>query len=605
MGKRIFFIITIFMVLIIFPMVSAKEGEMKLLAMSQKEGEIRGHVADLHLKITPGSGRVYMDTYPLTELDTQISIRFAREIACDYLPEKDCSKYNFYYTIRSNSIMIGGPSAGAALTMLTISTLEGWETDDEYTITGTINPGGFIGTVGGMGVKLDAASKAGIETVFVPTGSLEAEKRLFNMTADLHNESIRDPERIAEEKNIDIIEVSTLDDVLYRLKGIKPEYERIDIIANEKYKSTMQQISAGLCNRTQDLLGKIDNRNDTLYLTAKNLSSQSKAAIENNAHYSASSFCFGANVNLNQLKLTEKNLSGNEAKETIQKLLNKTDELDEILEKEMQGTINDLQTYMIVKERLNEAKNFAIRANSSLEINDTASLIYNLAYSEERLESAKYWSMFLGIEGKKFQMDQKSLENSCIRKLSEAEERLQYASLHVGGAVQNIRDTLDFAHDNRGDEEYALCLFRASKAKAEADLILGSMGVTQKNIDDYIDTKLRAIENIIKNQQDSGIFPILGYSYYEYAKSLRETDPHSAMLYSEYALELSKIEFYFSSPDDEKNLQDLTSPLESFDTKIFFYFLLGIILGILFTLMFYPFINRKEDEHLKIRIKRK
>lgn len=592
------------MVLIVFPLVIAKEGEMKLLAMSQKEGEIRGHVADLHLKITPGSGRVYMDTYPLTELDTQISIRFAREIACDYLSETDCSRYDFYYTIRSNSIMIGGPSAGAALTMLTLSTLEGWETDEEYTITGTINPGGFIGTVGGIGVKLEAASKAGIKTVLVPTGSLQAEKRLVNMTPGLDNESLKDPEKIAEEKNIDIIEVSTLDDVLYELKGIKPEYERIDIIANEKYKNTMQQISAGLCNRTKDLLGKTDKKNDTLYLTAKNLSSQSKTAIENNAHYSASSFCFGANVNLNQLILTEKNLSDSEAKENIRELLNNIDKLDKRLEKEMQGTINDLQTYMVVKERLNEAKIFVDRANNSLKINNTASLNYNLAYGKERLESAKYWSLFLGIEGKKFQMDQKSLENSCIRKLSEAEERLQYASLHVGGAVQNIRETLDFAHENRGDDEYALCLFRASKAKAEADLILGSMGVTQKNIDDYIDTKLRAIENIIKNQQDSGIFPILGYSYYEYAKSLRGTDPHSAMLYSEYALELSKIEFYFSSPDDKKNLQNFTDSFEGFDMELIFYFILGVTLGILFTLIFYPFINRKEDEHLRIRIKR-
>ncbi|MFW6013589.1 MAG: S16 family serine protease [Nanoarchaeota archaeon] len=595
----------IFVILIGFPFVAGKEGEMKLLAMSQKDGEIRGHVADLHLKITPGSGRVYMDTYPLTELDTQISIRFAREIACDYLPDVDCSRYDFFYTIRSNSIMIGGPSAGAALTMLTLSTLEGWELEDKYTVTGTIKPGGFIGNVGGIGVKLEAAAKEGIETVFLPTGSLEAEKRMLNQTQNLVNESMTDPEKIANENNISIIEVSTLDDILYELRGIKPEYERIDITANEKYTNIMKQISKGLCNRTEQLLNKVEKDNDSLYDKAMNLSEQSRTAIENNAHYSASSFCFGANVNLNQLKLNEKNLSDEQIKEKIKEIRTGITDLDNKLEEEMQGTINDLQIYMVVKERLKEAENFIVRANKSIKLNETGSVNYNLVYGEERLYSAEFWAMFLGQEGKKFNMDDKALENSCIRKLTEAEERLQYANLLMGGAVQNIRESLDVAHKNRANDEYALCLFRASKSKAEADLLLGSMGVTQKNIDDYIDVKLRAIENIIKEQQELGIFPILGYSYYEYAKSLRDTDPHSAMLYSEYALELSKIEFYFSSADEKKELKDPISIFEGIDTRLIFYFLVGVIFGILFVLAFYPFFMKKEDDDLKIRINRK
>ena len=41
------------------------------------------------------------------------------------------------------------------------------------------------------------------------------------------------------------------------------------------------------------------------------------------------------------------------------------------------------------------------------------------------------------------------------------------------------------------------------------------------------------------------IFPVLGYSYYEYADSLKESDKYSTLLYLEYALELSNLDMYF------------------------------------------------------------
>jgi hypothetical protein len=37
----------------------------------------------------------------------------------------------------------------------------------------------------------------------------------------------------------------------------------------------------------------------------------------------------------------------------------------------------------------------------------------------------------------------------------------------------------------------------------------------------------------------------LGYSYYEYAESLKEEQPFSALLYAEYSLELSNLDIYF------------------------------------------------------------
>ena len=65
--------------------------------------------------------------------------------------------------------------------------------------------------------------------------------------------------------------------------------------------------------------------------------------------------------------------------------------------------------------------------------------------------------------------------------------------------------------------------------------------------------------------------PILGYSYYEYANTLKEDDESSALLYSEYALELSSLEIYF-----KEQKVDVFGDID-FDTLIIF--ISGAIVG--------------------------
>ena len=60
-----------------------------------------------------------------------------------------------------------------------------------------------------------------------------------------------------------------------------------------------------------------------------------------------------------------------------------------------------------------------------------------------------------------------------------------------------------------------------------------------------MDAKIAALEKLIGRTIAKRAFPLLGFSYYEYAQSLREHDPFSALLYSDYALELSNLDIYF------------------------------------------------------------
>ena len=95
-----------------------KVYHLKLLAVQETGNGHQGSDADIYLEIKEGSGRVFLDTFPVTRMDTQISTRFAKEIACKHF-SLNCNEYDFIYTIESKSNIIGGPSAGAAIAALT------------------------------------------------------------------------------------------------------------------------------------------------------------------------------------------------------------------------------------------------------------------------------------------------------------------------------------------------------------------------------------------------------------------------------------------------------------------------------------------------------
>jgi len=76
-------------------LVYAQSGTIKLLAVSDTPDGLVGSMADLKLDVKKGDGRVFIDTLPASKLDTQITTRFARDMACRYL-RVDCSRSDFF-----------------------------------------------------------------------------------------------------------------------------------------------------------------------------------------------------------------------------------------------------------------------------------------------------------------------------------------------------------------------------------------------------------------------------------------------------------------------------------------------------------------------------
>ncbi len=117
----------------------------------------------------PGSGKVFFQAQPLTQIDTQATARIAAVVAAD-VAEVNFYDYDYYITMSSNSIVVGGPSAGAIMTIAILSLLLNHKLRSNVTMTGMINPDGTIGPVGGLKSKLEAAAKHGFKVFLIPYG---------------------------------------------------------------------------------------------------------------------------------------------------------------------------------------------------------------------------------------------------------------------------------------------------------------------------------------------------------------------------------------------------------------------------------------------------
>lgn len=112
-----------------------------------------------------------------------------------------------------NSGFTEGPSAGALVTVGVLAALRGDKIKDNVTMTGTINPDGTIGPVGGIPQKLDGAKEKGKTLVLIPTGQRTS------------------PDEKTGE-NVDVVELGRQKDL--EVKEVGDIYETYEIFTGKK-----------------------------------------------------------------------------------------------------------------------------------------------------------------------------------------------------------------------------------------------------------------------------------------------------------------------------------------------------------------------------------
>lgn len=142
-------------------------AEINLLAVDQNGN---GVSTPLIVELRPGTGETLANIDKLLFwTDTQESIQTAKAVA-ENITGIAPSNYDIIYSIESGSSVVGGPSAGAALTIATMAVLQNQTLRSDIVITGTINPDGTIGQVGGVLEKAQAAKDIGANLMLVPEG---------------------------------------------------------------------------------------------------------------------------------------------------------------------------------------------------------------------------------------------------------------------------------------------------------------------------------------------------------------------------------------------------------------------------------------------------
>jgi predicted S18 family serine protease len=178
-----------------------------------------GSIMNISVEIMPGKGRVLVQTKPLMGVVFQGAANTAVAVARNKTGV-DLSKSDVIFSIDSGDIIseVDGPSAGALMTLLTISALEKQPIDQSLTLTGTIESNGHIGAIGGIVAKATAAKENGKTLFLIPQENQLITPPVQSTGAGVFNDprqpQVETRDYIEENIGINVTYVNTIDDVM-------------------------------------------------------------------------------------------------------------------------------------------------------------------------------------------------------------------------------------------------------------------------------------------------------------------------------------------------------------------------------------------------------
>ncbi len=487
--KRLLFLFSffIFFVLCINPLFS-----FYLVAVGNNSGElIKFDVKKI--RSNDKTTDVFIATDSYIGKDTQLSIKLAKDVICSLFPNK-CKGYDFLVKIYGELPELTGPSGGSAFAMAMFRELFNLS-DKNIAITGTINPGGVIGPVGGLNYKVAAARK--LDYIIIPLGQKFYKDPFTNKTYDL------------TKINPNIREAGTIFDEAAIIWGLKFNFTRNKINVPKWYLNTMKKIAYDLCNKVSV---KVDDSQD---------------------YYAQASKCFTDLINkkkeeFSSLNYDELIVKKEELNRTIQ-------EFDVLLKskfKEIKG-LNTLQLYMILYERLNDAKEVLNRQPK-----DINEFVSNLAYVSSRLDTIKEWLKFLDVMPTGKEITYELLNLLCERDRQRALLAYNYLIGLYPLFSPYLQKDFDKLNQYYKKKNYILCIHYAKSIKYKVDSFLALLYLDDK-VKPYFynSTKKIARFYLLRNKE----FPIMAYSYYKYSNYLanNEKDFDSAIIYLEESINLA------------------------------------------------------------------
>ena len=563
------------------------------------DGRLVGVATNFVITVAPGSGHVYLETWPLAEVDMQASARLATQIAGE-VTGKDMSKYDVFIQVRADSPIIGGPSAGGTMTVGIIAALEGWKVRDDVMMTGMINPDGTIGPVGGILEKAAAAASVGAKLFLIPEGQRiqmvqESEEKNIGGIIQITTRTRKvDVAQYAKERwGLEVKEVSDIYDAVYYFTGHRlskpqvPPNIRIDTAflmddAKKDYANTTAYYDLVL-----EKLKKSTVDYET-YVTLKEALDQAKAildsskgALDEGMYYTALSKDFQARIIIRHVDW----YMNVQSVQDVAELLNRVNAYINGTERYVSGMeirgMTMLQAIAAAEERVEQAKDILQDAWKNFYNGDYWDAVGNAAYAYERADTARFWASLGERFAKGDAIERDELKDTARNYIDESSLIATYIESMYGDVVgSSLSDTIQKAEEYYDDGKYSAAIFTAMEARVRGEVFLDTLGIDNVTVlRDKLEQMKEAAKTAIGLAQMKGITPLLAMVYYEFAESYEKgngiDDIQNAMIFYQYAresagvflLKINSSEVTWTNPMGSETVSSTTSSTKATGTK--------------------------------------
>jgi uncharacterized protein len=520
----------------------AKTVNIKAVAVTSGESP-RGAVINITVSVTPGDGRVFVSTTPYTEIDMQGSAQLAALTACDLLGI-DFTNYDFFYTIEADAPIVGGPSAGAVMTVATIAAIKDLKIRNDVFMTGMIYPDGFIGPVGGLTYKLDAAAKSGGKIFLVPKGQTkvyveEKETKRIGMIYIITPVTKEvDLVEYGKERGVNVYEVETINDALRFYTGYEIKKPEANFTIGE-YSPLLKKLAEEMEKSVNELQSKISSEK------ASELIKEAKDFYNKGMYYTATSRYFEAKIYLRYALYQKEITTPEQFDAEVAKIKAEIDGMKEYLANQKVG-VNSFQLFAAAEERIGEAEN-ALKTAQTTTNEDP---LYYLAYAKERVESAKVWLSLLPEIKNDYEIYPGEIEKRAEFYINQAGSLLVYAN-SLGGyssLLDRAYQSLETSKSLFTDGFYAGAAVLAVQSITDSSL---SIELKYGDVQDKL-SKVEEEAKISLSEAEKSVFPVLPAAYFEFAKT--SDNIYAQIMYYTLSERLAKLLTMISKSGGEKQL---------------------------------------------------
>jgi len=505
-------------------------------AITRTEEGLEGVVSNLTVTVEyPGRGDVYVSTMPLTQIDMQASARTAAIVASTLLGYNPLS-LDFYVSMESPAIIVGGPSAGAAMTVAMMAALGEFQINRSVMLTGMINPDGTIGPVGGIKEKLEASAKVGAKVFLVPIGQtiVYEQKIVYKKVGPFVFQTVEkvpvDIVDYGKKLGVKVVEVSNIVDVAKYVLGANIQY--INLSAKEPilsdsveqalkkqisyFKNEFEKIKGTLSNIPEELIDIVDE--------AEKLMSEAEELEEQGLTYSAASKAFQAVYTIDYAKLLlNYRDNGDVALEEAFEEANSTlGTVKTVLQKVKPEKLSDIGVLIASHYRLLLAQKFLRKAGELYSQGNVKDTLFSIVYAKWRAITAKLWLNALGL-GEKQSVPEEAIEKYSQTIAYEASSVVAYATSLLEDLGVSSDPILNSALEDLADSRDAI---EKGNIYGGLGLALSAIAEATTAIHKYftvnVEKQKEAIEKVAKGYiakaRELGVEPILALGYYEFAK---------------------------------------------------------------------------------------